>query len=139
MYAVIIGAKVLVDQGAPAPGSRVIPQVTAAGRILLYRAVKNPELSQITETGTFRTLPGVSVEGKYFTLTPEEASSFARQAYTKYPQEGPYTIVQTSIPQDALAEIPIVDVDVGISTVVIPEEMLPELAEPEMLLFLLME
>ncbi len=136
----ILGMKVLVTQGASAPGSRVIPQVTADGRILLYRAVKDPELSQISETGTFQTLPGISVEGKYFSLTPEEASSFGRQAYTRYPQEGPYTVVETSIPQDALAEIPIVDVDVGgISSVVIPEEMLPELADPEILLFLLIE
>ena len=100
----------------------------------LYRAVTQAGLHDLAaRSGTFRNLPGI--ESKYFSTSAEGAASYARQTYLRggVMYEGPYTIVETEIPESAMTPgmIPPFGVDRGISTVVVPTEKLPLLSPGE--------
>lgn len=95
----------------------------------LYRAVNPTELNNLEENGgAFVNLP--SNEVKYFSETPQGAASYAQQTCqaggTLY--QGPYTIVQTNIPTNLVSPIMRASPDRGIPTIVVPTELLPELA-----------
>jgi len=101
----------------------------------LYRPVTQAELDDLAaRSGTFRNPPGI--ESKYFSISAEGATSYARQTYQRggIMYEGPYTLVETEIPESAMTPgmIPPFGVDRGISTVVVATEKLPLLipAEP---------
>jgi hypothetical protein len=98
----------------------------------LYRAVTQAELHDLaTRSGTFRNLPGI--ESKYFSTSAEGAASYARQTYQRggVVYEGPYTIMETEIPESAMT--PEMMPPCGISTVVVPTEKLPLLSPAETL------
>jgi RHS repeat-associated protein len=97
--------------------------------VSIYRAVQPGELSSIERTGAFSNPAGI--ENKYFSTTAEGAASYGRQAGTAY-RDGPYTIVESSIPRSAIADDMIVPggVDGGIPTIVVPTTSLPSLSTP---------
>jgi hypothetical protein len=97
--------------------------------VSLWRVALDPEIENINKTGIFRLPPGYG-EAKYFSDTSELAASFAKQAYSRWPQDGPYTMLKTAIPRDFITPEMKVTVDRGISTIVIPEELLPYLNPP---------
>ncbi|WP_327074589.1 hypothetical protein OG196_33325 [Kitasatospora purpeofusca] len=65
------------------------------GEQYVYRAVKKDELAQILNTRRFENMWGI--ETKYFSSTPEGAAAYAKAAYAKLPDEGPYTLVRAVI------------------------------------------
>ncbi|MFD5317724.1 DUF6531 domain-containing protein [Streptomyces sp. NPDC127098] len=77
------------------------------GEMYLYRAVQNAELNQIARTRTFQNPAGIEV--KYFSTTPEAAAAYARTMYGRFPDEGPYTLVRSTIRIDDIPEISRVD------------------------------
>ncbi len=93
----------------------------------LSRAVSPAELVEIEATGgVFRNPLGI--ERKYFAETPEGAASYARQAYQGGVYQGPYTIVNSSIPRRYIAPEMRTTVDGGgIPTIVIHSDDLPSL------------
>ena len=91
--------------------------------IELFRSVTPEELADIQRTGQFRTPPG-SIEGKYFALSPEDASAYGKKASSAF-KDGPYTNVSTTIGRFDLGGI--TPVDRGINAVVIPSDRLPSL------------
>lgn len=99
-------------------------------KIPLWRAVKDPELGDITKTGMFRTSHPGWGEVKYFSEAPEGAASYAKQAYEAWPNEDPYTMVETSIPKEFITPDMLVPVDGNVDAVVIPEDLLPYLNPP---------
>jgi RHS repeat-associated protein len=116
------------------PSPTLNPQVTnlyGSGTEVntLWRSVKGEELADVEKSGIFRASPTGS-EGKYFSETAEGAADYARQAYGRWPKEGPYTLLETSIPKEFLSEYPRIIVDGGIPTRVIPNELLPYLNPP---------
>ena len=94
----------------------------------IHRVVQDEELADIQSTGIFRPSPYGS-EGKYFSSTPEGAASYAQQAYNRY-NDPPYTLVESSIPSEFLTPDMRVNVDRGIDTYVIPNDLLPYLNPP---------
>ncbi|SCK55238.1 RHS repeat-associated core domain-containing protein [Streptomyces sp. WMMB 714] len=70
------------------------------GERYLYRAVKDPELQQIQATRRFENPYGV--ETKYFSGTAEGAAAYGREMHGRFPDEGPYTVVYSSIPDHAI-------------------------------------
>jgi RHS repeat-associated protein len=75
---------------------------TAPETTTLYRAVMDPELNSINNSGQFSTLPGSStpvpgVQGKWFYQNLEDAQNWAGQAAAR--DGGPLTIVQTTVPK----------------------------------------
>ena len=104
------------------PGEKPPPKI-----IKLFRAVRPDELADLQKTGKFSNPPGIEV--KYFSTTPEGAQSYAAQA-TRAFGDGPYKIVETSIPESAITPDMQVVVDRGIPTVVVPTEVLPQLSTP---------
>jgi hypothetical protein len=99
-----------------------------ASRTPLYRAVQQGELADIQATNAFRNPVGIEV--KYFSTTPEGAASYARQAFRAWPQEGPYTLVTTDISTELISNEMTCVVDRGVSTVVVPDALLPGLNPP---------
>jgi hypothetical protein len=95
----------------------------------IYRVVKDDELTDIQNTGIFKPSPFGS-EGKYFSETADGAAFYGQQAYTRYPHEGPYTLLESSIPKELLMAIEKIETDRGISTYVIPNDLLPYLNSP---------
>lgn len=95
----------------------------------LFRVVQPPELSDIQGSGTFR--DPLSVGIKYFSRTPEGAASYAKQAFNAF-GDGPFTTVQTSIPNSLIVPdmVPEHGVDGGIPTVVVPASLFSSLAPP---------
>lgn len=96
----------------------------------LSRAVSPAELADLEATGgVFRdTVPPQGI--KYFAETPEEAASYARQAYGARDlgyYQGPYTIVETSIPRRYLDPDMYATVDRGIRSRVISADKLDRL------------
>lgn len=91
------------------------------------------ELEDLGATGTFNNPLGV--ESKYCSTTAEGASSYAQQTFGTGLYQRSCTIVQTSIPTSLLNPSMLVTVDRGISTVVLPTELLPSLSAPNPLLF----
>jgi hypothetical protein len=103
---------------------------TEIGKVRLWRGVTDPELAQISETGIFQNKhPGYG-EVKYFSSTPQGAGSYGKQAYQAWPQDGPYTLVETAIPGQFLEPHMNVLVDGNVPAIVIPEELLPYLNPP---------
>lgn len=80
----------------------------------------------MANNGAFRNPLGI--ENKYFSTTAQGAASYARQTFRTGLYEGPYTIVQTSIPTRAIDSTMRATVDRGISTVTVPTELLPQLS-----------
>jgi uncharacterized protein RhaS with RHS repeats len=96
------------------------------GTTPLFRAVSQAELQDLNTTGNFNNPLGI--ENKYFSTTAEGASSYAQQTFGTGLYQGPYSIVQTSIPTNLIGPTMQVTVDGGISTVVVPTELLPNLS-----------
>ena len=97
-------------------------------KVRLYRAVLTDELVEIVSTGLFRNPAGIDV--KYFSATPEGTAFYAKQAYRAWPEEGPYTLVETAAPLRLLTAEMLTTVDGGILTVVILTEHLVRLRPP---------
>ncbi|WP_229785766.1 RHS repeat-associated core domain-containing protein, partial [Promicromonospora citrea] len=77
------------NSGRPGPGD-----------IYLWRAVTHAELADVQNTRTWNSPQGI----KYFSFTEEGAADYARQAYARYPQEGAYTMLRTTVSADDLPE-----------------------------------
>lgn len=100
----------------------------------LYRAVGPAELQNlVARSGAFWN--PIGIEAKYFSTSAEGAASFARQAFGTGLYQGPYTIVETKIPTNLITPGMRVSVDKGISTVVVPTEILPALSPARALNF----
>ena len=96
----------------------------------LYRAVGPDELADIQKSGVFRSPAGI--EGKYFTTSGEQASTYAREAVRAFGDD-PYTIVRTQVPRSALDTPGIsATVEKGINAIQLPNRSLPGLS-PEVL------
>ncbi|MFF4400212.1 RHS repeat-associated core domain-containing protein [Streptomyces sp. NPDC001480] len=97
------------------------------GEIYVYRAVMNKELDQIASTRTFRNPDGI--ETKYFSSTAEGASAYAREMYGRFPHEGPYTLVRSTIHVDHIPEISRVQLVEagGIEAMALPTEALEKM------------
>lgn len=67
----------------------------------------NSELDDIARTGAFRNPAGI--ENKYFSTTAEGAASYGRQAYGKFGDTSPYTIIFTDAPSSIVPKITPVD------------------------------
>lgn len=112
------------------PGDFGCPTSAEGNTLPLWRAVKDPELEQIQRTETFESLhPG---QPKYFSDTPEGASSYAQQAVKGF-GDPPYTIVETRFPKNFLEPEMIVPVDRNVPAIVIPQSSLPYLKPPRVL------
>ncbi|MEU4728131.1 polymorphic toxin-type HINT domain-containing protein [Streptomyces sp. NPDC023588] len=83
-YYVMAGdASVLVHNGGkPEPG-----------QMYLWRGVTVNELADIAENRTWNSPQGV----KYFSFTERGAAEYSRRAYSSFPQEGPYTMIRTTV------------------------------------------
>jgi hypothetical protein len=89
----------------------------------LFRAVGDAELGIIQSSGG-RIPPSLyGMDVKYFSSTAEGAASYARQAVQGF-GDAPYTIVETSIPQSLMSPDWMVQVDRGVSAVVVPMDYL---------------
>jgi len=86
----------------------------------LYRAVKSEELDDIQQTGKFN-LVLQSAEGKYFTSSAIDASSYAKKAYYGF-GDPCYTMISTKISEELLSSP--VRVDGHIPAYVLPESIL---------------
>jgi hypothetical protein len=78
------------------------------------------------------------IEIKYFSLSAAGASWYAGQGYKAWPQEGAYTLIQTSIPEQLITPVMTVSVDRGIKTITVPTALLSELTPPLILPYLLL-
>lgn len=120
-----------MEQGeCMAPGAKPPPPMPSLlPETPLFRAVSPAELSDIQSTGTFNDPTGNGI--KYFSTTPEGAASYAQQAANAF-GDGPFTTVQTSIPNSLITPdmVPPTGVDGGIPTVVVPVNLFPSLAPP---------
>ena len=96
----------------------------------LYRMVTVTELDDIRQSGAFQNPLGI--ENKYFALTAEGAASYAQQAHKAF-GDGPFTMVETTMPTRSITPNMRVTVDRGISTVIIPTPQLSELSPPQVL------
>jgi hypothetical protein len=99
-----------------------------AADIQLWRAVKTAELADIQSAQAFRAAAG-QAEGKYFTLSAEEAATYARGAYKAWPQEGPYWLVRTEAPKSIVGETISLPAE-EIRAVFVLERDLPRLVHP---------
>jgi filamentous hemagglutinin len=116
----------LASEASVAEALEIQVPAEEGGMTSLFRAVNPAELSDISaNNGVFQNLG--SAEGKYFSTTAEGAGSYAQQTFGTGLYEGPYTIVQTSIPTSLLTPVMGATVDGGISTIVIPNTLLPSL------------
>jgi hypothetical protein len=105
-----------------------MPQSVGAEPTTLWRAVKERELADLLATGAFRNPSGL--ESKYFSETAEGAARYARLAYSRWPHEGPYTLVATSIARQLITREMRVPVDRRIRTIVVPRGLLDRLSPP---------
>jgi len=71
-------------------------ELAEEGTTTLYRAVKQPELEDILESGTYR-IAQAQREGKYFFETAEDATEFGQKMFGKFPQEGSYTVTSAEV------------------------------------------
>jgi hypothetical protein len=102
------------------------------GTTTLYRAVGPAELADIDATSALRNLG--SAEGKYFTTSAADASSYAKQAVNGF-GDPPYTIIKTEVPNTIFEGLTPATVDRGIPAWVVPNNRLPGLTpiiEPSM-------
>ena len=110
------------------------PVIPVFGSVAIYRAVQQAELEDILQFGGFRNPYGLEV--KYFSTSEGGAASYAVKAYRAWPEEGPYTAVKSSIPEELIKPEMLPEggaVDSGIPTVAVPTETLPALEPPEVL------
>ncbi|MFD7074052.1 RHS repeat-associated core domain-containing protein [Nocardioides sp. NPDC059952] len=63
------------------------------GQIFLWRAVQDDELRDILSTRQWNSPQGV----KYFAFSERGAADYARTAYSRWPDEGAYTMTRTSV------------------------------------------
>ena|SRR5581483_3158252 len=127
-----VGDIVQAGLGAASIASLGVSSVFGSGAqatTSLYRAVGAAELESISSLGAF-TNP-IGIENKYFSTTLQGAQSYGAQAAAAF-GEGPYAIVQSKIPSSLITnEMRVPNgVDRGIPTIVVPTEMLPQLAKP---------
>jgi RHS repeat-associated protein len=95
---------------------------SAAGNgTTLYRAVGPSELADIQASNVLRNFG--SAEGKYFTTSPEAASSYARQAVQGFGDPS-YTLIQARVPNSIFEGLTPATVDRGIPAWVIPNSRL---------------
>jgi len=106
----------------------IVNEISGAGTTALYRAVADAEMESINATNAFSNPAGI--EAKYFSTSADGAASYAKQTVGTGLYQGPYTIVKTSIPSELITDQMTATVDRGISTVVVPTEMLPSLSTP---------
>ena len=92
--------------------------------LTLYRAVQPDELADIQRTGRF--VNRGSAEGKYFSLTGEGTSGYAKQAVQAFGDPA-YTLVTTQIPEDMITLAMRATVDRGVPAVIVPDHLLPSL------------
>jgi len=126
-------AKMALDIGKAAAVAAAIPAIaTAAGMVAvgwgakeLYRAVQPAELADIQASQVFRSI-SPSSEGKYFTTSAVEASSYAKLAVRGF-GDPPYTLAATTASRSVLKGLSSAQVEGGIKAWVIPNERLPEL------------
>jgi Pretoxin HINT domain len=119
----------LVHNSCEVPVSHITNAYGADTEILeLWRAVKDEELLDIRDKGIFRASPYGS-EGKYFSASAKGATYYAEIAHKRWPNEGHYTILKTGIPKEFL-NVDMIEMDGGIPTYVIPNELLPYLTSP---------
>jgi RHS repeat-associated protein len=111
------------ENSAAITAAAALPLFAAEGTTTLYRAVMNPELDDILASGAFRN--PVGIESKYFSTSAEGAASYAKQAFGKFGDTSPYTLIQTEVPNSLLPGA--INVDRGIQTIVLPSEALPGL------------
>ncbi len=100
----------------------------------LYRAVQQRELEQILESRTFTNPEGI--ETKYFASTEEGANAYARGMFSRFPEEGPYTIVRTTIDRSLISDISRIEnlADAGVGdAVALPTEVLSQLGRPRII------
>jgi hypothetical protein len=67
-----------------------------------------------------------SAEGKYFSLTGEGTSAYAKQAVQAFGDPA-YTLVTTQIPADMITPAMRATVDRGVPAVIVPDHLLPSL------------
>ena len=92
--------------------------------LTLYRPVQPDELADIQRTGQF--VNRGSAEGKYFSLTGEGASAYAKQAVQAF-GDSAYTLVTTQISEDIITPAMRASVDRGVPAVIVPDHILPSL------------
>jgi len=97
---------------------------------MLYRVVTAAELDDIRRSGAFRNPFGI--ENKYFAIAAEGATSYAQQAYKAF-GDGPFTMVETTIPTRSITSDMRVTVDRNIATVLVPTPKLSQLSPPHVL------
>ena len=88
-------------------------------------------MADIEKLNAFRNPPGI--ETKYFSTSLEGAESYASQAQAAF-KDGPYSIVQTSVPTNAITPEMQAIVDGGIETVVVPTGSLDLLSTPNVII-----
>jgi RHS repeat-associated protein len=124
------------EKAAESEANNAKSDKTAEDNISLYRAVSPSELKDLQDNnGKFRNPKGV--ESKYFSTTPDGASSYAKQSYKAggAVYEGPYTVVSTETTAKFVNSSMTVTVDGGIPTVVIPTAQLSGLTPAKLLNF----
>jgi hypothetical protein len=127
---VAIATAPLGASGTPSEATAVATRATS-----LFRAVEPAEFADIVAQGAFRNPLGI--ESKYFATTAEGAAREAQMLSRL--GAGPFTIVETSIPNGVLRSLPagnILAVDGGVSTVVLGSEHLPLLGAPQVMPFI---
>jgi hypothetical protein len=92
----------------------------------------NSELKDIGAKQAFWNIEGLEV--KYFSTSAEGAASYARQAAKSF-GDGPFTIVETSIPSRMISPSMRVTVARGVQSVVVPTSSLPALSTPQVWIF----
>jgi hypothetical protein len=83
-YYVIAGATPVLVHNGGQPGP---------GQIYLWRTVTASELADIQANRTWNSPQGI----KYFSFTEKGAAEYSRRAYGAYPEEGPYTMIRTTV------------------------------------------
>lgn len=108
-------------------GAMTTLNLTRSYGVGLYRAVQVAELNQILQSGGRFANP-YGIEGKYFSTALNGAAKYGRMAGQRWPQEGAYTLVGTTVDVRLLAREMVTSVDGGIPTVYIPTSLLESLA-----------
>ncbi|MGA9866446.1 MAG: RHS repeat-associated core domain-containing protein [Acetobacteraceae bacterium] len=124
-------APALPEEIAGIEGAATAAEEAAA----LFRAVSPEELEDLAASGGAFRNP-IGIESKYFSTSANGAVSYARQTFGTGLYEGPYTIVQTSLPTNSISPLMQASVDRGISTIVVPTELLPRLTPASPLPFM---
>ena len=102
------GARAAAREAAEEAGKRLARQGAKQSArnadewVKLYRAVSPEELEDIMRTGVLRQHPkGFSMEGKWFTTTPEPAATWGKKMYKR----SPYSIVEVQVHLSVLRQM----------------------------------